>query len=180
MVASRGSGHRRICRTHEEDSDARDVDHRRGPRPAESRAGEIAYVRTRGDHRAHPHVALDRRRLERERRNQAAREEQALLEARIERLERHLEAARVAAPDAENGVVDLGELVRLRDLATGKRLEYELVGTFEADPATGRVSAESPLGRALLGRRRGDVAVVQAPSGVRQLRITSIAQAPGR
>jgi len=111
---------------------------------------------------------------------QAAREEQALLEARIERLERHLEAARVAAPDAENGVVDLGELVRLRDLATGKRLEYELVGTFEADPATGRVSAESPLGRALLGRRRGDVAVVQAPSGVRQLRITSIAQAPGR
>ena len=111
---------------------------------------------------------------------QAAREEQALLEARIERLERQLEAARVAAPDAENGVVDLGELVRLRDLATGKRLEYELVGTFEADPTTGRVSAESPLGRALLGRRKGDVAVVQAPSGVRQLRITSIAQAPRR
>jgi transcription elongation factor GreA len=111
---------------------------------------------------------------------QAAREEQALLEARIERLERRLEAARVAEPDAENGIVDLGELVRVRDLETGKRLAYELVGTFEADPTAGRISAESPLGRALLGRRTGDVAVVEAPSGVRQLRITSIAQAPGR
>jgi transcription elongation factor GreA len=111
---------------------------------------------------------------------QAAREEQALLEARIERLERQLEAARVAGPDAENGIVDLGELVRLRDLETGKRLAYELVGTFEADPTAGRISAESPLGRALLGLRTGDVAVVEAPSGVRQLRITSIAQAPRR
>jgi len=111
---------------------------------------------------------------------QAAREEQALLEARIERLERRLEAARVAEPDAENGIVDLGELVRVRDLETGKRLAYELVGTFEADPTAGRISAESPIGRALLGRRTGDVAVVEAPSGVRQLRITSIAQAPGR
>lgn len=110
----------------------------------------------------------------------AAREEQALLEARIERLERQLEAARVAEPDAANGIVDLGELVRLRDLETGKRLQYELVGTFEADPTAGRISAESPLGRALLGRRRGDVAVVEAPSGVRQLRITSIAQAARR
>jgi transcription elongation factor GreA len=108
---------------------------------------------------------------------QAAREEQALLEARIERLERQLDAARVAAPDAANGVVDLGERVRLRDLETGKRLEYELVGTFEADPASGRISAESPLGRALLGRRKGEVAVVEAPRGQRQLRITSIAQA---
>jgi transcription elongation factor GreA len=109
---------------------------------------------------------------------QAAREEQALLEARIDRLERQLDAARVAGPDAGNDVVDLGERVRLRDLETGKRLEYELVGTFEADPAAGRISAESPLGRALLGRRKGEVAVVEAPRGLRQLRITSIAQAP--
>jgi transcription elongation factor GreA len=111
---------------------------------------------------------------------QAAREEQALLEARIERLERQLAAARVAEPDAENGVVDLGERVRVRDLETGKRLEYELVGMFEADPTAGRISAESPLGRALLGRRKGEVAIVEAPRGQRQLRITSIAQAPER
>jgi transcription elongation factor GreA len=109
---------------------------------------------------------------------QSAREEQALLEARIERLERRLAAARVAEPDAANGVVDLGELVRLRDLETGKRLEYELVGTLEANAAVGRISAESPLGRALLGRRKGEVALVDAPGGQRQLRITSIAQAP--
>jgi transcription elongation factor GreA len=108
---------------------------------------------------------------------QAAREEQALLEVRIERLERRLAATRVGHPDASNDIVDFGERVRLRDLDTGKRLEYELVGTLEADPAAGRISAESPLGRALIGLRKGEVALVDAPRGQRQLRITSIAAA---
>jgi transcription elongation factor GreA len=109
---------------------------------------------------------------------QAAREEQALLETRIARLERRLAAVQVAEPDAANDVVDLGERVRLRDLETGARLEYELVGSFEADPTDGRVSAASPLGQALIGRRRGDVAVVEAPTGQRRLRILTVAQ-PG-
>jgi transcription elongation factor GreA len=73
-------------------------------------------------------------------------------------------------------VVDLGERVRLRDLKTGARHEYELVGTLEADPATGRISAESPLGRALIGRRRGEVAVFQSPRGRRRLKILRVMQ----
>ncbi len=104
----------------------------------------------------------------------AAREEQALLEARIERLERRLAASRVAEPDPGNDVVDLGERVRLRDLKTGARRVYELVGTLEADPATGRISAESPLGRALIGRRKGDVALVEAPKGRFRFKILAI------
>lgn len=109
---------------------------------------------------------------------QAAREEQGLLEARIARLERRLAAVQIAEPDGTNSVVDLGERVRLHDLETGTRLEYEVVGSLEADPIGGRISAESPLGRALIGRRRGEVAVVEAPKGRRRLRILSVTQ-PG-
>ena len=104
----------------------------------------------------------------------AAREEQALLEARIARLELRLDAARVAEPDVRNGVVDLGERVRLRDLDTGAKHEYELVGSLEAEPAVGRISAESPVGQALIGRRRGDVALVDAPRGRMRFRIVAI------
>lgn len=104
----------------------------------------------------------------------AAREEQALLEARITRLELRLDAAHVAEPDVRNGVVDLGERVRLRDLDTGAKHEYELVGSLEAEPAVGRISAESPVGQALIGRRRGDVALVDAPRGRMRFRIVAI------
>ena len=72
----------------------------------------------------------------------AAREEQAQLEYRIARLEQRLAAARIAEPDAGNGLVDVGERVRVRDLDTGRRHAYELVGALEADPAAGRVSVE--------------------------------------
>jgi transcription elongation factor GreA len=109
---------------------------------------------------------------------QAAREEQGLLEARIALLEQRLADAVVAQPDATNDVVDLGERVRLHDLETDARLEYELVGSLEADPTDGRISAESPLGRALIGRRKGEVAAFRAPRGRRRLRIVTVTQ-PG-
>lgn len=98
---------------------------------------------------------------------QGARDEQALLERRIALLTRRLVGATIAEPDAENGVIDVGERVRLRDLDSGDRVEYELVGTLEADPSKGLVSAGSPVGQALLGRRRGQIAVVEAPKGRR-------------
>jgi transcription elongation factor GreA len=104
----------------------------------------------------------------------AAREEQALLESRIVRLQQRIEMACIAEPDATNGVVDLGERVLLRDLESGRRLEYELVGSFEADPRSGRISAASPLGRAILGRRPGEVAIVEAPKGRRHLKIVAV------
>lgn len=105
-----------------------------------------------------------------------AREEQLQLELRIMKLEQRLADAEVAEPDAGNDVVDLGERVRLRDLDTGKRLEYELVGSLEANPAAGRISAASPIGRAVIGRRRGEIAVVEAPRGRRVLKILSVMQ----
>jgi transcription elongation factor GreA len=106
-----------------------------------------------------------------------AREQQALLELRIARMEEWLSQVRVAEPDGDNDVLDVGERVLLRDLATGEAVEYELVGPLEADPAAGRVSCESPLGRAVVGRSAGAVAVVNAPRGRRRFEILAIVPA---
>ncbi|HEY2373872.1 MAG TPA: transcription elongation factor GreA [Gaiellaceae bacterium] len=101
-------------------------------------------------------------------------EEKARLEARIAQLDQRLAETEIAVADHDNGVIDLGERVRLRNLDTGRRIEYQVVGTLEADLPSGRISAVSPLGRALLGRRRGDVVLVDAPGGVRRFKILRI------
>jgi transcription elongation factor GreA len=103
-----------------------------------------------------------------------AREEHALLEAKIARLELRLATSEVAEADAGNDVVDLGERVRLRNLDTGARVEYELVGPIETDLEAGKISAAAPLGRAILGRRKGEVAVVDTPRGTTRYKILSI------
>ena len=84
------------------------------------------------------------------------------------------ERARVVEPDNADDIVDLGECVRLRNVDTGTRHRYELVGSLESDPRQGRISAESPLGRALLGRRKGEIAAVEAPKGRLQFKILRI------
>jgi transcription elongation factor GreA len=109
-----------------------------------------------------------------------AREDQALLERKIAQLEQRLATAEVAEPNGANGVIDLGERVRLHDLETGERLEYELVGSLESDPAAGRISAASPIGRALLGRRKGEVVVAEVPRGTVHLKILEIEMAVAR
>jgi transcription elongation factor GreA len=105
---------------------------------------------------------------------QAARQDQILLERRIALLEDRIATATVAAPNGRNGLVDLGERVTVRDVDTGAVGDYVLVGTLESNPSAGRISAASPLGRALLGARRGDLVRVDAPRGVLQLEIVEI------
>ena len=105
-------------------------------------------------------------------------EHKARLEVRIAQLEARLASVYVAEPDAANDVVDLGERVRLRNLDTGARVTYEIVGAFETDLAAGRISAASPVGRAVLGRRRGETALVETPGG--QLRLKIVAIEPSR
>ncbi|HEY7208435.1 MAG TPA: transcription elongation factor GreA [Gaiellaceae bacterium] len=104
----------------------------------------------------------------------AVREDQALLERRIALLEGRLRSARLIEPDAENGRVDVGEHVRLRDLDSGERLEVELVGQLEGDPVDGRITVASPLGKAILGLRRGEVADVDAPRGRFRFEVVAI------
>lgn len=105
---------------------------------------------------------------------QGARGDQALLEQRIARLEQRIASATPVEPGRANGILDIGERVRLRDLETRRALDLELVGPFEADPFADRVSIVSPIGRALLGLRRGEIAIVETPSGRRRLRVLAI------
>lgn len=103
------------------------------------------------------------------------RAEVELVEQRIALLERRLRAARVLRPDEPSSqVVSLGSRVVLEDLDEGGREEYVLVSSAESNPAEGRLSNESPVGRAIAGRHRGDVVDVSAPHRTRHLRIVEL------
>ncbi len=104
-----------------------------------------------------------------------AREEQAFVEGRIASLEKVLsEAEVVEAPQATAWpAVGIGSTVVIRD-ETGEEDRYSIVGAVEAEPAGGRISNQSPVGRALLGRRPGDTVEVDTPMGTRRLTIVEI------
>lgn len=103
-----------------------------------------------------------------------AKEEQARLEQRIALLEQRIESAHVHPGGPNGGAVSIGSRVRVRDRDTRQVDEYEIVGSGEGDPVEGRISAESPIGRALLGRRAGDVVEAEAPAGLRRLTLVSV------
>jgi len=91
---------------------------------------------------------------------------QGFLEGRIRELEGILKNSKVIADDASApDVVSLGRTVVVREAGTDYEEEYTIVGPPEADPAGGRISNESPLGKSLLGRRIGEQAVVTSPDG---------------
>ena len=94
-----------------------------------------------------------------------ARDQKLQLERRIGLLRERLRSARIVEPCLGNGRVDLGERVRVREVVSGHSLELELVGQLEGDLAAGRVSVASPLGQALVGLRKGEIAKVDAPRG---------------
>ncbi len=103
-----------------------------------------------------------------------AKNEQALLEGRIQELERLI--ARATPIDEErttDGCVRVGSHVTVKQQG-GREQSYTIVGSAEANPLQGRISNESPCGRALLGRHVGDHVEVQAPSGLIAMVITAI------
>src|SRR3954447_8176240 len=101
--------------------------------------------------------------------------EQAMLEARIAQLEERPRAARVIdASEVKTDVVSLGSQVKLNDLDHGDSLDYTIVGSAEAAPASGKLSNESPVGRALMGRKKGEQVEVAVPQGTIRLKVVSI------
>ncbi|HEY8312033.1 MAG TPA: transcription elongation factor GreA [Gemmatimonadaceae bacterium] len=100
-----------------------------------------------------------------------AKDEQALLEGRIATLEHFLRNA-VLIESPTNGLVQLGSKVTIEQ--DGEEDTYTIVGPLEAAPTKGRISNESPMGRALLNHKPGDTVEVNAPAGVRTVRIISI------
>lgn len=105
----------------------------------------------------------------------SAREEQSFLEGRIASIEALLRDATVIEAPGANGRVDLGSKVSVEEAGfPGEVMIYELVGTAEADPAAGRISNASPVGRALIGRRVGDTVAVRTPRGEVEYRIVEV------
>lgn len=99
----------------------------------------------------------------------AAREEQSFLEGRIQALEARLRGAVIATPPSHGGGADLGSVVTVE--ADGQEATYTLVGSAEADPRTGRLSVDSPVGRALVGAMAGDEVEVRTPRGPVRYRV---------
>lgn len=106
----------------------------------------------------------------------SAKNEQAMLEARIASLEEKLrDATIVDEKNLDTDVVSVGTTVHLKDQKTSKSVKYKIVGSSEADPLGGKLSSESPIGKALIGHKRNDIIKVPVPRGPqRQLKITKI------
>ncbi len=103
-----------------------------------------------------------------------AKNEQAFIEGRIRTLENLLQSAvLISSRDAPKESVGLGSSVTVIN-PTGHKERYIIVGSVEVDPLKGKISNESPVGRALLGRKVGDEIEVRTPSGVMKLTITEI------
>ena len=106
----------------------------------------------------------------------AAKERQGLIEARIRDIESKLANAHVIdiTKLPKNGIIVFGTTVHVINMETGTAGKYQLVGDDEADVTTGKISINSPIARALVGKRIGDLARATTPSGVMELEITEI------
>jgi len=106
----------------------------------------------------------------------AAREQQSFTEGRIKEIESKLSNCQVIDVTQVNahGKVVFGATVDLADAETGEELTYQIVGEDEADIKKGMISITSPIARALIGKREGDVATVQTPGGVREFDICEV------
>jgi transcription elongation factor GreA len=103
-----------------------------------------------------------------------AKNEQAMIEARIAQLEERVRSATVVdSSELDNDTVRVGSVVHVVD-GDGAPRTYTIVGSAEAQPAALKLSNQSPVGRALLGRRRGDEVVFSTPRGERTLKIEKI------
>ncbi len=129
-------------------------------RPAASRA--IAEAREKGD-------------LKENAEYDAAKEAQGMLEARIKQLEGIISSAKIVDPNS----IDISKVavltkVTITNQATKKTITYQIVGEKEADLKAGKISASSPIGKGLLGKAIGEVAEIQAPTGLIKFKVENI------
>lgn len=102
------------------------------------------------------------------------REQQAFVEGRIQYLEAVLRSATIIDEGESRGVVRLGSVVTIREHGEQEDETYQIVGAAEANPREGKISHESPIGRALLGCRKGMAVPVDTPGGQMTVRIRNI------
>ncbi len=107
-----------------------------------------------------------------------AKNEQAMLEHRIAQLEERLLSARVIEKkEISKDVVSIGSRVKLRDVEAKQTVEYHIVGSAEANPSQNKLSNESPVGKAILGHKKGETVEVTTPRGSLKYKILEIAAA---
>ena len=104
-----------------------------------------------------------------------AKNEQAIMEARIVTIEATLKNAQIINEnEISNEFVHLASRVQVEMVATGKTAEYKIVGSNDTDPRNGKISDESPVGKAIMGHKEGDVVEVETPAGVMGVKILKI------
>lgn len=101
-----------------------------------------------------------------------ARNEQSFVEGRIQELDEMIKQAKVVARQAGGATVALGSKVKVE--VEGEKETYELVGVNESDPLSGKVSIESPIGKALMGAKKGETVEVSAPGGKLEYKVLEI------
>ncbi len=107
-----------------------------------------------------------------------AKTEQGKTESRIQELEEMLKHVKVISDvEVQNDVVNVGNVVKVYDVDFKEELEYSVVGSTEANPALGRISDQSPIGRAIIGARVGDTVAFTTPGGEAHLKILEISKA---
>lgn len=103
----------------------------------------------------------------------SAREEMAWAQSRIKQIEYILDNFEIVSDTAgDKSVVNVGSIIKVKSSAGEK--EYTIVGAQEADPLSGKISNESPLGNAFVGKKKGDKVTVELPAGEKQFKITSV------
>ena len=106
-----------------------------------------------------------------------AKNEQAIIEARIAQLDAMLKNAKVLDDDeVTTDKVSVGSKIRLKDIEFDEEVEYSIVGSTEANPDEGKISDESPIGKGLMGRSVGDVVEIEVPSGMIEFEILEISK----
>ena len=101
-----------------------------------------------------------------------AKNDQAFLEGRIMTLEQMIKNAQLIDEKAKHDIVEIGSHVTIE--ADGRKEKYVIVGSAEANPPEGRISNESPVGKALMGHRSGDTVKMSVPAGAIEMKITAI------
>ena len=105
----------------------------------------------------------------------AAREEEALLEQEIIQIEENLRNAKIISKSkGDTSKVGVGCTVEVLDVAYDEKMTLKIMGSIESDPTIGQISNESPTGKALIGRAKGDVVEVATPAGVQKYKILAI------
>ena len=109
--------------------------------------------------------------------NDAAKDEQRDIEARIEELEAILKNAEVVVEDeVDFDKINIGCTVKVFDITFDEEMEFKLVGSTEANSLEGKISNESPVGQALMGKQIGDVVTVETQAGVMEYKVLDISR----